>query len=226
MSKIIVSKLEKTYQTNKLSYPVLKGIDFKIEDGEFISICGPSGSGKTTLLYVLSGLEPYTKGSILFDNIELNTMNDLKKASIRSTEIGFVFQFYNLIPNLTVYENVMLASVFGLKKSKQDIVDTLLIVGMKDYLNYYPNQLSGGQQQRVSIARALINHPKIIFADEPIGSLDYNNGLLIMELFKKLNRELGLTVLMVTHNEDTTKYGTRVIHMLDGKVIKDEKISI
>jgi putative ABC transport system ATP-binding protein len=226
MSKIIVSKLEKTYQTNKLSYPVLKGIDFKIEDGEFISICGPSGSGKTTLLYVLSGLEPYTKGSILFDNIELNTMSDLKKASIRSTEIGFVFQFYNLIPNLTVYENVMLASVFGLKKSKQDIIDTLSIVGMKDYLNYYPNQLSGGQQQRVSIARALINHPKIIFADEPIGSLDYNNGLLIMELFKKLNRELGLTVLMVTHNEDTTKYGTRVIHMLDGKVIKDEKISI
>jgi putative ABC transport system ATP-binding protein len=226
MSKIIVSKLEKTYQTNKLSYPVLKGIDFKIEDGEFISICGPSGSGKTTLLYVLSGLESYTKGSISFDNIELNRMSDAEKAKIRSTDIGFVFQFYNLIPNLTVYENVMLASVFGLKKHKDEIIKILELVGMKEYVNYYPNQLSGGQQQRVSIARALINDPKIIFADEPIGSLDYHNGLLIMELFKKLNKELKITILMVTHNEDTTKYGTRVIHMLDGKVIKDEKVFI
>jgi len=225
MAKIIVTNLEKTYKTNKISYPILKGINFQIDDKEFISICGPSGSGKTTLLYVLSGLEPYQKGSILFNEIELNNMSDHDKSKLRSVEIGFVFQFYNLIPNLTVYENIKLASLFGLNESKENTLKKLDIVGMRDYANYYPNQLSGGQQQRVSIARALINNPKIIFADEPIGSLDYQNGLLILETFKKLNQELGITILMVTHNEDTIKYGTRVLYMLDGKVIKDEKVS-
>jgi len=223
MNQINVSHLKKNYQTGKVVYEVLKGIDFSIDDGEFVSICGPSGSGKTTLLYVLGGLEPYTAGSISVFGKELNTMTDTEKAKMRSCDIGFVFQFYNLIPNLTVYENILLSSVLGSSKSKDEILSVLESVGMKEYHAYYPSQLSGGMQQRVAIARCLINDPKIIFADEPVGSLDYKNGLAIMELFKTLNQEYHKTILMVTHNEDTTFYGTRTLHMLDGKVIKDEK---
>lgn len=223
MNQIKVSGLTKNYQTGKVVYEVLKGIDFSVDDGDFVSICGPSGSGKTTLLYVLGGLEPYTSGSISLFGKELNTYTDAEKAKTRSQDIGFVFQFYNLIPNLTVYENILLSSVLGHNKSKDEILSVLDSVGMKEYHAYYPSQLSGGMQQRVAIARCLINDPKIIFADEPIGSLDYKNGLSIMELFKTLNQEYHKTILMVTHNEDTTVYGTRTLHMLDGKVIKDEK---
>ncbi|PKK97418.1 MAG: macrolide ABC transporter ATP-binding protein [Tenericutes bacterium HGW-Tenericutes-3] len=223
MNQIKVSNLTKNYQTGKIVYEVLKGIDFSIEDGEFVSICGPSGSGKTTLLYVLGGLEPYTSGSVEIFDKELNTYNDREKSKMRSQDIGFVFQFYNLIPNLTVYENIMLSSVLGSNKTKEEIMNVLDSVGMKDYHGYYPSQLSGGMQQRVAIARCLINDPKIIFADEPIGSLDHKNGIAIMELFKKLNQTYHKTILMVTHNEDTTIYGTRTLHMLDGKVIIDEK---
>lgn len=225
MSQIKVANLIKTYQNGKMISPVLKGISFSVDDGEFISICGPSGSGKTTLLYVLGGLEPYTKGSISIFNKELRTYSNQEKAKLRSQDIGYVFQFYNLIPNLTVYENVLLSAVLGKQKSKKEIIDILATVGMKEYLNYYPAQISGGMQQRVAIARCLINDPKIIFADEPIGSLDYKSGLAIMTLFKKLNRELNKTILMVTHNKNTTSFGTRTLHMLDGKVITDEKNS-
>ncbi|MBN2300770.1 MAG: ABC transporter ATP-binding protein [Acholeplasmataceae bacterium] len=223
MNQIRVSELTKNYQTGKVIYEVLKGIDFSIADGEFVSICGPSGSGKTTLLYVLGGLEPYTSGSVSIFEKELNTYTDSEKAKMRSQDIGYVFQFYNLIPNLTVYENILLSSVLGGNKSKDEILEVLDSVGMKDFYGYYPSQLSGGMQQRVAIARCLINDPKIIFADEPIGNLDYKNGIAIMELFKKLNQDFHKTILMVTHNEDTTVFGTRTLHMLDGKVIKDEK---
>ena len=223
MKQIIVSGLKKDYLNGKIVHEVLKGIDFSIEQGEFVSICGPSGSGKTTLLYVLGGLEPHTGGSISMFGKELDTYTDSEKAKMRSQDIGYVFQFYNLIPNLTVYENILLSSVLGINKSKDEIFDVLESVRMKEYSSYYPSQLSGGMQQRVAIARCLINEPKIIFADEPIGSLDYKNGLAIMELFKELNQKYHKTILMVTHNEDTTVYGTRTLHMLDGKVIKDEK---
>ena len=223
MKQIIVSGLKKDYLNGKIVHEVLKGIDFSIEQGEFVSICGPSGSGKTTLLYVLGGLEPHTGGSFSMFGKELDTYTDSEKAKMRSQDIGYVFQFYNLIPNLTVYENILLSSVLGINKSKDEIFDVLESVGMKEYSSYYPSQLSGGMQQRVAIARCLINEPKIIFADEPIGSLDYKNGLAIMELFKELNQKYHKTILMVTHNEDTTVYGTRTLHMLDGKVIKDEK---
>ncbi|MBE0700312.1 MAG: ABC transporter ATP-binding protein [Acholeplasmataceae bacterium] len=223
MSQIRVENLRKSYQNGKLVNEVLKGIDFTLEEGEFVSIVGPSGSGKTTLLYVLSGLETYSNGNVLLFRKDLYTYTDGERASLRANDIGFVFQFYNLIPNLTVYENILLAAVLGNNQSKDLIMSTLDIVDMKAFANYYPAQLSGGMQQRVAIARCLINDPKIIFADEPIGNLDYKSGIAIMELFEKLNRELNKTILMVTHNEDTTKYGTRTLHMLDGKVIKDEK---
>ncbi len=223
MNQIKVVDLKKNYINGKIVHEVLKGIDFSVDEGEFVSICGPSGSGKTTLLYVLGGLEPYTAGSVVLFDQELNTYSDGAKAKLRSQDIGFVFQFYNLIPNLTVYENVLLSSVLGTFKSKDEVMEYLDAVGMKDFHGYYPSELSGGMQQRVAIARCLVNDPRIIFADEPIGNLDYKNGIQIMELFKKLNVTYHKTILMVTHNEDTTQYGTRTLHMLDGKVIKDEK---
>ncbi|MCD4827341.1 MAG: ABC transporter ATP-binding protein [Acholeplasmataceae bacterium] len=225
MAQIKVASLQKSYKTGKLVTPVLRGIDFVVKESEFISIVGPSGSGKSTLLYVLSGLESYDQGEVyMFDQL-LTDYNDHQKAKLRSQDIGFVFQFYNLMPNLTAYENVLLASVLGSQKSKKEVLDILEIVGMKDYKDYYPSQLSGGMQQRVAIARCLINDPKIIFADEPIGNLDYANGIKIMELFKTLNQTYHKTILMVTHNIESTSYGTRTLHMLDGKVIDDEKKS-
>lgn len=223
--KLIETKgLKKIYKVGQLMNEVLKGIDFDVFSGDFLSIIGPSGSGKTTLLYVLGGLEPYNSGTVHLFGKELNSFSKTEKASLHALQIGFVFQFYNLIPNLNVYENVLLASVIGKKQSREDIIRVLQQVGMDDYLNYYPNQLSGGMQQRVAIARCLINEPEIIFADEPIGNLDYHNGLSIMELFSKLNKTFNKTIVMVTHNEDMIKYGNRVIHMLDGKVISDEKL--
>lgn len=225
MAQIKVASLQKSYKTGKLVTQVLRGIDFVVNESEFISIVGPSGSGKSTLLYVLSGLETYDQGEVyMFDKL-LTEYNDDQKSRLRSQDIGFVFQFYNLMPNLTAYENVLLASVLGSQKTKQEVLGILDIVGMKAYKDYYPSQLSGGMQQRIAIARCLINDPKIIFADEPIGNLDHENGIKIMELFKTLNQTYHKTILMVTHNIESTSYGTRTLHMLDGKVIDDEKKS-
>jgi putative ABC transport system ATP-binding protein len=223
MKQIEVRGLTKSYTNGSVTYDILRGIDFDVESGEFISICGPSGSGKTTLLYTLSGLESYQGGSILWSGQELSCMKDYEKANMRAHEMGFVFQFYNLVPNLTVYENIKLASVIGKQKTKQEIMELLSLVGLNEQHHFHPSQLSGGMQQRVSIARALINDPKVLFADEPIGNLDHHNGQLIMELFQRLNQSLHTTILMVTHNEDVTRYGTRVIHMQDGKVVMDER---
>ena len=225
MSLIKVVNLHKAYKNKNIITKVLRGLDFEVETSDFISIVGPSGSGKSTLLYTLSGLESHDEGEIyVFDKL-LSSYSDKEKAELRSKDIGFVFQFYNLMPNLTAFENVLLASVLGSQKTKAEVIDTLDLVGMKAYINYYPAQLSGGMQQRVSIARCLINDPKIIFADEPTGNLDYENGKNIMELFKKLNETHQKTILMVTHNLESTIYGNRTLHMLDGQVIRDEKKS-
>ncbi|MFA6800587.1 MAG: ABC transporter ATP-binding protein [Acholeplasmataceae bacterium] len=223
MSYIQVDNLYKTFHKSKFDVKVLKDINLKVDENEFVSIVGPSGSGKTTLLYVLSGLETYDRGSLLLFDKEMKSYTEKEKADLRSFEIGFVFQFYHLIPNLTVYENVELAAVIGKQASKSAILETLKMVGMEQEKDSYPAQLSGGQQQRVAIARALINDPKIIFADEPTGNLDYQTGLQIMELFQSLHKNQHKTIFMVTHNMDTTKYGTRILSMLSGKVIKDEK---
>ncbi len=220
---IDVKHITKAYQVGKQNYPVLRGIDLKIQEGDFLSICGPSGSGKTTLLYVLSGLEPYDSGTISWFGTSMNTMDDKEKSKLRAKEMGFVFQSYNLIPHLDVYENLMLAQVIGEHINKEKMMELLDIVGMKDYLHHFPSQLSGGMQQRIAIARALMNDPKVIFADEPIGNLDYQQGMEIMALFKSLNESYHKTIVMVTHNEETIKFGTRVIRMLDG-VIHNEAL--
>jgi putative ABC transport system ATP-binding protein len=223
MELLVATNVKKTYKIDKNPYEVLKGINLTIQNGDFVSVVGPSGSGKTTLLYVLSGLESYDGGSVMLFDKELANYTNQEKSKLRSKKIGFVFQFYNLISNLTVYENVLLASVLGDKHDKEHIIEVLDLVGMKDQINRYPSELSGGMQQRVAIARSLINNPDIIFADEPIGNLDYNNGIAIMKIFETLNKVHKKTILMVTHNEETTKYGNRLIHMLDGLVVKDEQ---
>ena len=216
--------IKKDYHNHKLLTPVIKGIDLTINKKEFISIVGPSGSGKTTLLYLLSGLEKYTSGIINLFGRELSNYNEKEIASLRQTKIGFVFQFYNLIPNLNIYENVLLASILANKNNKEQVNKVLEMVDMLEYKNYYPNQISGGMQQRVAIARALVNDPDLIFADEPIGNLDHENGLQIMNILKKLNQEYHKTIILVTHNEDMIKYGTRFLRIIDGVITEDEKV--
>lgn len=224
--RIIETKnLIKNYINNKVTTNVLRGLSFNINKGEFLSIIGPSGSGKTTLLYVLSGLEKYTSGSIKLFGKEVNTYTDKELSFLRQKKLGFVFQFYNLIPNLTVYENILLAEVLRNDNSPYNIDQVLDIVGLIEYKNYYPNQISGGMQQRVAIARCLINDPEVIFADEPTGNLDYKNGTAIMELFSELNQKYHKTIILVTHNEEMINYGTRYIKLRDGLIISDEKIN-
>jgi len=224
--RIIETKdLHKYYYENHVKTDVLNGINLSINQGEFVSVVGPSGSGKTTLLYVLSGLEKKTKGSIKLFEKEIEEYSDHEMARLRQTKIGFIFQFYNLLPNLTVYDNILLAQVLANNSNKQRIEELLNYVGLANFRNYYPNQLSGGMQQRVAIARALVNNPAIIFADEPTGNLDVKNSLAIMELFQKLNQELHKTIVLVTHNEDLIKYGTRYLRLIDGVIIDDEIIS-
>ena len=181
-------------------------------------VIGASGSGKTTLLYCLSSLEKITSGTIIFNGKDITKYTDKEIADLRKTELGFIFQFYNLIPNLTVYENLLLAKVLA-NKEEDNIIEMLETVGIAEYKDYYPNQLSGGMQQRVAIARALINRPSIIFADEPTGNLDQKNGFEIMTLLKKLNQEKKVTIVLVTHNEEYLKYCSSVYRLLDGRVV-------
>lgn len=225
MRVIETRDLFKHYYDNEITTEVLRGINLCIETGEFVSIVGPSGSGKTTLLYVLSGLEAKTKGSIKLFGKEIEEYSDKELSNHKQNKIGFIFQFYNLLPNLTVYDNILLAQVLANNQNNERIEELLHYVGLANYHDYYPNQLSGGMQQRVAIARALVNDPMVIFADEPTGNLDIKNSLAIMELFQKLNQELHKTIVLVTHNEDLIKYGTRYLRLVDGVIINDEIIN-
>lgn len=225
MRVIETRDLFKHYYDNEITTEVLRGINLCIETGEFVSIVGPSGSGKTTLLYVLSGLEAKTKGSIKLFGKEIEEYSDKELSNHKQNKIGFIFQFYNLLPNLTVYDNILLAQVLDNNQNNERIEELLHYVGLAKYRDYYPNQLSGGMQQRVAIARALVNDPMVIFADEPTGNLDIKNSLAIMELFQKLNQELHKTIVLVTHNEDLIKYGTRYLRLVDGVIINDEIIN-
>ncbi len=208
--------LKKSFTNQTIKTEVLKGINISINQGDFTGIVGPSGSGKTTLLYCLSSLETITSGNVFFMGKDISKYSEIELGNLRKYSLGFVFQFYNLIPNLTVYENVLLPKIIA--KKKEDNIDSILeTVGMLKYKDYYPNQLSGGMQQRVAIARALVNEPKIIFADEPTGNLDQKNGLEIMKILKKLNKEKDITVILVTHNEDYLEFCNKKIHLIDGK---------
>jgi len=211
----------KQYRVGTVDTPVLRNISLTIARGEFVSIMGPSGSGKSTLLYILSGLDTPTKGSVLLNGRDISGLDDAKKSIMRRRNIGFVFQFYNLIPNLNVEENIMLPILLDgkdMKEYRHKLNDILDIVGLSGHRRHTPRELSGGQQQRAAIARALINDPDIIFADEPTGNLDSKSGEEILSLLRSSNQEQGKTILMVTHSKDAAEYGNRRIYVRDGVV--------
>lgn len=222
MSSVIeVTDLCKIYKMGTVEVNVLKNINMVVKKGEFISIMGPSGSGKSTLLYLIGGLDKPTSGSIKISGVELSTMNDREESTMRRKSLGFIFQFYNLVPNLSVEENIMLPILLDgkkLKDFKERLNSILEDVGLLDRRHHTPRELSGGQQQRVAIARALINEPEIILADEPIGNLDSKTGTEIMNLLQKINRYKGKTILQVTHSSEAAQYGNRIIKVKDGKV--------
>ena len=222
MSVIKVKKISKKFVNNDKETKVLDNISLEIEEGEFVSLMGASGSGKSTLLYLIGGLDKPTEGEIYINSKDINKMKEKNLAELRRKDMGFVFQFYNLVQNLSVEENIMLPVIMDGKKEKDYIErlnKILRIIGLEDKRKSLPSELSGGQQQRVSIARAIILNPSIILADEPIGNLDSKSGEEIMKLFKKINEEEKITILQVTHSEDSAKYGNRLIRLKDGKII-------
>ena len=218
-----VSNLSKVFGEKDNLNKVLDNITFEIKKGEFVSLMGESGSGKSTLLYLIGGLDKPTNGEVFINEKDINKLKEKQIAKLRRKDIGFVFQFYNLVQNLTVEENIMLPVIMDGKREKdyKERLDKILkIIGLEEKRHSLPNQLSGGQQQRVSIARAIILSPSIILADEPIGNLDSKSGKEVMKLFKTINKEEGITILQVTHSEEAAKYGNRIIRLKDGKIIE------
>jgi putative ABC transport system ATP-binding protein len=221
MSMIKISNLEKIYRTEDIETVALNKISFEIAKGEFVAIMGPSGCGKSTLLNIIGLLDDMDDGSFIFNDTEVSKFNERKRADIRKHNIGFVFQSFNLIDELTVFENVELPLIYtGVsaperKRIVDEVLDKIQIAHRR---NHFPQQLSGGQQQRVAVARAVVNNPKLILADEPTGNLDSRNGSDVMQLLTDLN-EQGTTIVMVTHSEHDARYTHRVINMLDGQII-------
>ncbi len=230
MEQIIrVDNLYKSFGEGDSLVEVLKGISFGVEKGEFISIMGASGCGKSTLLYLLGALDAPDKGTVHIHDKDVNKLKDKEKSRIRRSEIGFVFQFYNLVQNLTVEENILLPLIMDGKKPssyEKELKDILEIVGLTDKRKVIPSKLSGGQQQRVAIARSVIASPDIILADEPTGNLDSKSGTEIMDLFKRINEEKKITILQVTHSGEAADYGRRIIHLKDGRIERDQKEEI
>jgi putative ABC transport system ATP-binding protein len=219
-SAIEAINLFKTYKTGMVDVEVLKGITLKIEQGDFLSIMGQSGSGKSTFLYIAGGLDKPTSGTVLINGRDITGMTDSEESKMRRRSIGFVFQFYNLIPSLNVEENIMLPAMLDGKKQKdckERLMEMLDITGLAKRRNHKPGELSGGEQQRTALARALINKPDIILADEPTGNLDSNTGKEVLNLFKRINQERGLTIVMVTHSHDAASVAGRTILMKDGR---------
>ncbi|WP_088554928.1 ABC transporter ATP-binding protein [Calderihabitans maritimus] len=224
MSLIKVENVTKVYESGEGQVTALGGVSFEIEEGDFVALMGPSGSGKSTLLSILGALNPPTKGEVVIDGIPVYQLKPERRADFRSAYIGFVFQQFQLIPYLTAIENVMLPLAI-LRYSHQEQLEkaksVLEKVGLGNKCSRLPNQLSGGEQERVAIARAIVNEPPIILADEPTGSLDSKTGEEIMRLFQSLNRE-GLTIIMVTHNVENLSYVKRALYMRDGLIDKIE----
>lgn len=221
---IKIQNLKKEYRNGSVVTKALDGVSFEIEKGEMIAIVGASGSGKSTLMHIISFLDRPTSGLCLFGGKSINDLSDEGLARIRNEEMGFVFQMFNLLPRTSVFENVRLPLVYaGLKPKEEKIIVEKAIesVGLSHRISHYPNQLSGGEQQRAAIARALVNNPKIIFADEPTGNLDSKAGAVIMDIFEKLNQK-GHTIVLVTHEAETSQYAKRIIELKDGKIISDK----
>lgn len=210
----------KTYQMGEVPVHALRGVDVELHEGEFVVMLGPSGSGKSTLLNILGGLDVPTSGSVHYKDHDLTTYRDSVLTRYRREHVGFVFQFYNLIPSLTARENVAL--VTEISKNPLTPEEALELVGLGSRLDHFPAQLSGGEQQRVAIARAIAKRPDVLLCDEPTGALDLKTGILVLEAIERVNRELGTTTVIITHNVDIAQMADRVIRLSDGRIISDE----
>jgi putative ABC transport system ATP-binding protein len=220
------SSLWKVYHTGKVEIAALRGVDIEIFPGDFVSIMGPSGCGKSTLLHVVGGLARATRGKILLDGNDLSAMNDAARTLLRRHKVGFVFQRFNLLPTLDARGNIALAQHIhgdGFDPHRFEVVTRML--GISDRLYHRPSELSGGEQQRVALARAIINEPKIVLADEPTGNLDTKNSENVLGLLRQLNKDLGQTIVMITHNPEAAAYGDRVLHMRDGIVVDGPSVN-
>jgi putative ABC transport system ATP-binding protein len=212
--------LWKVYHSGKVEVPALRGVNMEVYPGEFVSIMGPSGCGKSTMLHVIGGLAQATRGRVLLDGNDLTTMTDAARTLLRRHKVGFVFQKFNLLPTLDAYHNIALAQHIhgnGFDPHRFEVVAKLL--GISERLTHKPSELSGGEQQRVALARAIVSEPKIVLADEPTGNLDTKSSDAVLGLLRELNKDLGQTIVMITHNPDAAAYGNRVLHMRDGQVV-------
>lgn len=225
---IRIRALSKAYQRGGQLIPVLQGVDLDVAGGEFIALMGPSGSGKSTLLNLIAGIDKPTSGTIEIGGIDIATLSEGELADWRAANVGFIFQFYNLMPVLTAFENVelpLLLTGLSARQRRAHVEATLSAVGLDDRMNHYPNELSGGQQQRVAIARALVTDPMLIVADEPTGDLDRVTGEDVLRLMDELHTELGKTIVMVTHDPKAAARARRLVHLEKGVLVPDGETS-
>jgi putative ABC transport system ATP-binding protein len=215
--------LRKTYRVGKVDVPALQGISFSVKRGEFVSVVGPSGSGKSTLFYLLGGLTRADSGHVMVDGEDLAQLSDGERTRQRKKKVGFVFQKFNLLPTLDARSNIEVAQdIAGKKADPVYFLKITELLGLSKRLEHRPSELSGGEQQRVALARALINQPAIVLADEPTGNLDSKNSDIVLAMLRHTNKELGQTVLMITHNPEAASYADRIIHMRDGQIVSPE----
>ncbi|HUI53989.1 MAG TPA: ABC transporter ATP-binding protein [Bryobacteraceae bacterium] len=214
--------LRKTYHVGKVDVPALRGVDLRVKPGEFLAIVGPSGSGKSTLFHIIGGLTPPTAGSVRVADQDLAALSEAGRTRLRKRTVGFVFQKFNLLPNLTARDNIAVARYIAGADSKPDpkFDELLQRLGISHRLDHKPNSLSGGEQQRVAIARSIVNHPAILLADEPTGNLDTENSKAVLDILRDLNERMGQTILMITHNPEAAAVAYQTIHMLDGRIIE------
>ena len=213
--------LTKTYQVGDVPVRALRGVDLEVRKSEFVAIVGASGSGKSTLFHVLGGLTPPTSGTVRINGRDLASMTDAERTDLRKATVGFVFQKYNLLPTLTAEDNIRIVQYIAGRDTEFDpaFLEVLRLLGIEDRLKHKPRALSGGQQQRVAIARGIVNSPSILLADEPTGNLDSENSAAVLSLMKDLNRRLGQTILMITHDSDAASYADRIVRMRDGCIV-------
>ncbi len=218
---ISIRDLHKIYRVGEVDVPALRGVNLDVERGEFLAIVGPSGSGKSTLFHILGGLTTATSGSVIVQGKDLTKMSEVERTHLRKTEVGFVFQRYNLLPTLSARDNIAIARHIAGKPPGLDdgFRRVLQLLGIEHRLNHRPSAMSGGEQQRVAIARAIVNHPSILLADEPTGNLDTKSSENVLKILRELNHELGQTILMITHNPDAAAFADRIVHMLDGRIV-------
>lgn len=218
------SNVEKVFGKGNNQVHALNGIDFSVDKGEFVAIVGASGSGKSTLLHIIASIDKATKGTVIVDGVDISKLNATSASIFRRTKVGLVYQFYNLIPTLTVRKNILMPIILDKRKPDKEYFEKIVsILGITDKLEALPHQLSGGQQQRVAIARSLIYRPVLLLADEPTGNLDSKNSKEIIELLKQSNRDLKQTILLITHDEKIAQEADRIITIEDGRIIKDQR---